>query len=272
MRYLSALLMFLFIMVLIGFPAYSTENKSLELEELWLGDFDGMASRRLVRVLVVYNRMFYFIDRGHLYGETVELCREFEKFINKKTKSDVMKIRVVFVPVTRDELIPSLVKGRGDIAIANLTITPERKKMVDFSQPFRTGVKEILITGPSAPDLITLEDLAGKELHLRLSSSYHEHVVALNSDFKHGGKKPIKIIPASEYLEDSDLFEMANADLIPMFVADFHKAAFWSQIFENVKIHPDITIHHGGEIAWAFRKKSPELKKIVNISNSYKGP
>jgi membrane-bound lytic murein transglycosylase MltF len=264
MRSLVFLVMFLALITLLGVPACANEKNSLQLEERWIGDYDGMVSRHMVRVLVVYNRMFYFIDRGHLYGETVELCREFEKFINKKIKSDVMKIRVVFVPVTRDELIPSLVKGRGDIAIANLTITPERKKTVDFSQPFRTGVKEILITGPSAPDLITLEDLAGKELHLRLSSSYHEHVVALNSDFEHGGKKPIKIIPASEYLEDSDLFEMANADLIPMFVADLHKAEFWSQIFENVSIHPDITIHQGGEIAWSFRKKNPKLNKIVN--------
>jgi len=256
--------MLLLLITLLGFPAYSTENNSLELEEQWLGDFDGMASRRLVRVLVVYNRMFYFVDRGHLYGETVELCRAFEKFINRKMKTDILKIRVVFIPVTRDQLIPALVQGRGDIAIANLTITPERKRMVDFSQPFRTGIKEIVITGPSAPDLKTLEDLSGMELHLRLSSSYHEHVVALNSAFKQGGKPPIKIIPASEFLEDSDLFEMANADLLPMFVADIHKAQFWSQIFENVSIHPDITIHHGGEIAWAFRKKSPDLNKIVN--------
>ena len=180
MRSLVFLVMFLPLIMLIGIPARATENNGLQLEERWIGDFDGMASRHMVRVLVVYNRMFYFIDRGHLYGETVELCREFEKFINKKIKTDTLKIRVVFVPVKRDQLIPSLVKGRGDIAIANLTITPERKKTVDFSQPFRTGVKEILITGSSAPDLIALEDLSGKELHLRLSSSYHEHVVALN--------------------------------------------------------------------------------------------
>lgn len=264
MRYLLSLVIFLLLLMLIGFPSYATEKESLQLEEQWKGDFDGMASRNLVRVLVVYNKMFYFIDRGHLYGETVELCREFEKFINRKMKTDILKIRVAFIPVTREQLIPALVEGRGDIAIANLTITPERKRMVDFSQPFLTGVKEIVITGPSAPDLKTVEDLAGKELHLRLSSSYYEHVVALNSVFKQNGKPPIKIIPASEYLEDSDLFEMANVGLLPMFAADIHKAQFWSQIFENVSTHPDITIHQGGEIAWAFRKKSPNLNKIIN--------
>jgi len=264
MRYLALLVMFLLLVMLSGIPAYSAEDNGLKLEERWLGDFDGMVSRHLVRVLVVYNRMFYFIDRGRLYGETVELCREFEKFINKKMKTDTLKIRVVFIPVTRDQLIPGLVQGRGDIAIANLTITAERKKRVDFSQPFRTNVKEVVITGPSSPGLKSVGDLAGKKMHLRLSSSYHEHIVALNSAIKEDGKPPINIIPASEFLEDSDLFEMANADLIPMFAADLHKAQFWGQIFKDVRVYPDITIHHGGEIAWAFRKKSPKMNEIIN--------
>ena len=41
------------------------------------------------------------------------------------------------MPVGRDELLPALVAGRGDIAAANLTITPERQRMVDFTPPFR---------------------------------------------------------------------------------------------------------------------------------------
>jgi len=53
------------------------------------------------------------------------------------------------------------VEGLGDIAAANLTITPERLKNVDFSDPFLTGVNEIVVTGPAVPKLASLEDLAG---------------------------------------------------------------------------------------------------------------
>jgi membrane-bound lytic murein transglycosylase MltF len=156
------------------------------------------------------------------------------------------------------------VEGRGDIAAANLTITEERQKEVDFGDPMGTGVKEILVTGPSAPAVKSLDDLSGQELHLRPSSSYYEHVARLNAVFQKQGQPPIKIVPASEYLEDADLLEMVNADLIPMVIVDDHKARFWGEIFEKITLHPDIAVHEGGDIAWAFRKNSPKLAAVVN--------
>jgi len=237
---------------------------NVELVETWTGDYDGMVERRQVRVLVVPNKMFYFIDKGHHRGVSVELFREFEKFVNGKVKTGARTIKVIFVPVSRDQLFPALVEGRGDIAAANLTITEGRLKTVDFGDPMGTGVKEILVTGPSAPSVKSLDDLSGQELHLRPSSSYYEHVVQINADWKKKGKPPIKIVPASEYLEDSDLLEMVNADLIPMVIVDDHKARFWGEIFEKITLHPDIAVHEGGEIAWAFRKNSPKLAAVVN--------
>ncbi len=236
----------------------------VDLIEAWTGDYEGMLERRQVRVLVVPNKMFYFIDKGKPRGVHVELFREFEKFINGKVKTGVRKIRIIFVPVSRDQILTALVEGRGDIAAANLTITEERQKEVDFGDPMGTGVKEILVTGPSAPAVKSLDDLSGQELHLRPSSSYYEHVARLNAAFQKQGKPPIKIVPASEYLEDADLLEMVNADLIPMVIVDDHKARFWGEIFEKITLHPDIAVHEGGDIAWAFRKNSPKLAAVVN--------
>lgn len=41
-----------------------------------------------------------------------------------------------FVPVSRDDLIPALLEGKGDIVMADLTVTPERRKTVDFVDPW----------------------------------------------------------------------------------------------------------------------------------------
>ena len=203
----------------------------------------------------------------------VELFKEFEDFINKKEKTKTIKIKILFLPVTRDRLLSSLEEGRGDIAAANLTITPERQKVVDFSAPFYSGVKEILITGQGLPAIKTLDDLAGQEIYLRPSSSYYQHVVELNKTFKKKGLAPIKIVEASEYLEDSDLLEMVNAGLIPMVIVDDHKARFWKQVFDKIILYPDIAVNTGGEIAWAFRKNSPKLAAVVNefVKTSKKG-
>ena len=235
----------------------------LSLAEQWSGDFDGMVGRR-VRVLVVHNKMFYFLDQGQHRGVNVDLFSAFEKHINQKRKADVLQTKILFLPVQRDQLLSALVEGRGDIAAANLTITEQRRKLVDFSSPLLTGVKEIVIGGPGAPPIKTIEDLAGQELHLRPSSSYYQHVTQLNEHFKAKGLKPIRVVPADEFLEDSDLLEMVNSGLIPLVVVDDHKARFWEQVFDKIILYPDIAVHEGGDIGWAFRKNSPLLKKEID--------
>ena len=208
--------------------------------------------------------MLYFVDRGQQRGITYEALKKFETEINKKFKKKIIKVHVIFIPVSRDALIPALVEGRGDIAAANLTTTPGRLEKVDFSDPFLSDVKEIVVTGPGDPSIENIDDLAGKEIYVRTSSSYYESLQRLNKSFKRAGKRPVKIVAADEYLESEDILEMVNAGLIKMTIIDSHIGKFWEKIFENITLHPDIAINSGGQIAWAFRKNSPELKKVVN--------
>ncbi len=244
--------------------AVDEDFDDLHLKEQWSGDFDGMAKRKVIRVLVVHNKMLYFLDKGRHRGVNVDLFDAFAKFINEKEKTGTIKINILFLPVQRDQLFTALAEGRGDIAAANLTITPDRKKLVDFSTPLLKDVQEIVVTGPGQSEIKSLEDLSGKEVHLRPSSSYYQHVVQLNKTFEEKGLAPIKIVATSEFLEDSDLLEMVNAGIIPMVVVDDHKARFWGHIFEKVTLHPDIATNTGGEIAWAFRKNSPKLAAVIN--------
>ena len=230
----------------------------------WFGDFDAMAKKRQIRVLVAYSKTFFFLDRGRQRGISHDLLKEFEKYVNKKLKSKTLKVQVIFIPVRRDELIPGLVQGLGDLAVANLTITPQRRKHVDFSNPMLSGVKELLVSGPAAPSMSVIDDLAGQEIHVRKSSSYYESLLLLNDSFKSSGKSQIELVPAEEDFEDEDLLEMVNAGLIPMIIMDSHKAQFWTQIFDKIQVHSDISVRTGGEIAWAFRKNSPQLKAVVN--------
>ena len=98
-------------------------------------DLDEMIQRRMIRVLVVNSKTFYFLDKGAQRGLTYDVFKAFEDDLNKKLKNKHIRVHVLFVPVSRDELLPALVEGRGDIAAANLTITPERQKVVDFAAP-----------------------------------------------------------------------------------------------------------------------------------------
>ena len=50
----------------------------------WTGDLDGMIERRVIRVLTVYSKTIYFVDKGAQRGTTYELFRLFEEDLNKK--------------------------------------------------------------------------------------------------------------------------------------------------------------------------------------------
>jgi membrane-bound lytic murein transglycosylase MltF len=264
------MMIFLIMASLIGAPVAKASDKtppqaqSTVPNKKWIGDFDGMLKARVIRVLVAYSKTFYFLDHGRQRGLAYDLVKEFEKFVNQKYKTETLQVHVVFYPVRRDQILAHLVDGWGDIAVANLTITPERQKLVKFSDPTMTGIKELLVTGPAAPKVNSIDDLAGRKIHVRKSSSYYESLAGLNASFKKSGKPVMKLIAAPESFEDEDLLEMVNAGLIPMIIMDSHKAQFWAQIFEKIKVHDDISVRNSAEIAWAFRKKSPKLEAIAN--------
>ena len=230
----------------------------------WTGDLDGMQARRTIRVLTTYNRTLYFIDKGTERGTAADQGRLLEAELNKTLAEGHLKVSVIFVPVSRDELLPALIEGRGDIAMANLTVTPEREKVVDFVDPWIRNVDEIVVTGPNGPAITAVDDLSGQEVFVRESSTYYQSLLTLNKQFAERGLAPAVLVPAPEEFEDEDLLEMAAAGLIKIVVVDNHKAWFWQRVIPSLKLYPAVTLRKGADIAWAIRKDSPALKTALN--------
>jgi membrane-bound lytic murein transglycosylase MltF len=229
------------------------------------GDLDEMVKRRLVRVGVTYNRTFYFVDKGVQRGVVYDYGQLVEERLNKhfKTRND-NKIHVLFVPLQRDQLLPALVEGRVDMVAAQVTVRDELQKLVDFTNATRSNVNQIVVTGPSAPAIASVEDLAGKEVFARENSADYQSLVALNESFKAQGKPPVVIKAAPQGLEDDDLLEMVNAGLIPAIVVDDYLANFWKRVFTNITVHEDVAVRTGGSLAIAVRKNSPQLTSALN--------
>jgi len=233
-------------------------------QQKFTGDLDGMIQRRLIRVLVTYSKTHYFVDKGTQRGLAYDFGRLFEDSLNKKLQRKHVRIHVVFVPVARDELIPALLEGRGDLAAANLTITPERLKHVDFTNPTGRNVSEIVVTGPGSEPISSLQDLSGREVYVRKSSSYYESLEKLNADFVKARKARLKARLAPEELETEDILEMVNAGLVKVTISDSHIAEFWKQIFKKIVLHPDLAVRTGGDIGVMIRKNSPQLKAALD--------
>lgn len=241
----------------------------LPVPPAWIGDLDGMRASRTVRILVPYSKTFYLVDRGQQEGVVYEYGKAFEKWLNqhRALEQKSQRWQVMFIPTARNELLPRLLAGHGDIAAGGLTQTEVRLQTVDFSDPAYGDVHEAFVSGPGAPKLERIEDLAGQEVYARPSSSYFEHLLELNRRFKEQGLEPIKIMPANENLETEDLLQMVNAGLFGITVADRYIAQLWQPLYSDLQIHQGFYLHTGGKLGWALRKNSPQLLQALNAFN-----
>jgi len=230
----------------------------------WTGDLDVMENERIIRILTVYGLGRYFLD-GHVEkGLVYETGRLFEGFINERLGRKNVRIHVVIIPVARDQLIPGLLQGRGDVAIAGLTITPERAELISFTKPATKTLSEILVTGPASPELETINDLSGQEIYVRKSSSYYQSLLELNARLEAENLSPVVIKLAREALEDEDILEMVNAGMLNWAIVDDYKAELWAGVLTELTPRKDIELRRGGQMGYAVRKDSVEFLSVLN--------
>jgi membrane-bound lytic murein transglycosylase MltF len=250
-------------------PQVARERARLDLEILSapaLRDFEEMKKARLVRALLPHSRTLFYDERGAQRGISAELVQAFERWLNRRHRRSLgaRPITVALIPTPREQLLQRLAEGRGDLAVANLTITPARQQLVDFSVPELKDISEIVVTGPAAPPLATLEDLAGQEVHTRLASSYYESLAALSARFAREGRPAIRLRLVPDALEDEDLMEMLAASLLQIIVVDDWKAGLWARILPKIEPRPSLKLRAGADTGWAFRKDSAALAREVN--------
>ncbi|WP_434051426.1 MAG: transporter substrate-binding domain-containing protein [Roseibium sp.] len=250
-------------------PSMASERNLAEtleetLSEPFDGDFDTILKRGYMRVLIPFSKTGFFIDKGVQRGVSVDLMTEFEKYLDKAYGKKVQDFEIVLMPTPRERLFSDLADNRGDIAIGNLTITEDRQKLADFSDPLLNDVHEVPVTLDTVNDLTSTAELAGQTIYVRNSASYYQSLEDLNRKFARDGTKTIRIERADERLEDEDILEMVAAGTIPMTIVDQHKAELWLEVLNGLKIHPDAAVRTDGEIAIAVRKNAPKLLEEIN--------
>ncbi|HAS62639.1 MAG TPA: lytic transglycosylase F [Vibrio sp.] len=224
------------------------------------GDLPTLEEKGVIRVLVSADLGFYYIEAGQPKGILAELLYHFEKQL--KQRSSYLNLQVI--PVDRDDLLPSLEQGYGDLIVANLTITDQRKQRVGFSIPVRENIEEWIITTKQPHQYQNISQLSGKEFWVRASSSYFESLQKLNHKLNKLGKPPVLIRFLEETIQDYEVMEMVNHGHIKMTVLDSHKSELWLNVMDNIQAHKKLPIRTKANIAWALRKNSPKLKELVD--------
>lgn len=230
----------------------------------WKGDLDTMQKRRLLRALIPYNRISYFIDGKERRGITYEALQLFERFLRSATGKEEPSINIVYIPAPRNKLVSLLEAGYGDLVAAGLTVVPELEQRVDFSDPLISGVREVPVGGPAAPVLEELKDLAGKTVYVLDSSAILRNLSSLSDSLQQAGLPPIEAVAADPNLEQEDIVDMVNAGIYPFTIIRAYEAAVWRELADSIRIYEELPVYERSEIAWAFRKNSPLLEELVN--------
>jgi len=239
-------------------------SKVARFSDTYTDDLPGLLERKTIRVLITTSQTNFFFSSGQIYGFEYSLLKEYERFLNRKNTRHDLKTVVEFIPVPEELLTPSLEKGLGDIVAAGLVVTDGKTPGFEFSDPYLTGVSEVLVSSRDVDPIQSLRDVAGKQIYVRRISSYFESLGRLNEQLNSLGLAPVRIIKADDNVTSEDILEMLNAGIINLSVIESHLAELWSDILPNLKVHDQLPLRQGANLAWMVRKTNPLLKDSLD--------
>lgn len=220
----------------------------VEPDELFTGDLDGIKRRGELRVLVTGTPDLDEIPRRIS-------PRSYDRiFLSDIAESQGLVLKYVCVEKFSD-LIPALNEGRGDIIADNISITRERRKFVDYTVPL-SSVQDQIVTAKKNDAVRKEAELAGKTIYVEADTTYVNSLKDLKNKIP-----SIKIVPVDSCDTESLLYKVASGE-IEYAMADTNYIVSYLSFRDDIKFV--YTFPGKTYTAWAVRKNSPALLKMLN--------
>ena len=216
-------------------------------QQAFTDDLPGLKERRRLRMITRNNAMTYFIHRGRQVGFEYELIKEF---------ADRHDLRLdIVIPDSHADLLPYLNEGKGDIVAAAMTITEERRAQAAFALPYNE-VDELVVVRAEEDSISSLEDLAGRTVHVRQSSSFYTTLMALADSIE-----GLQVVPLPDDLETEDILAGVEEGRYDITLCDSNlldvELAYGRQLKAAFSIKPTV-------LGWAVREDNPALLAALN--------
>ena len=121
-----------------------------------------------------------------------------------------------------------------------------------------------MVAGRDEPPIASLDDLSGREVHVRRSSGYYEDLTRLNERLRLARRAPVTIVDVDEALEDEDILQMVDAGIVPVTITNTLYASFWRQVYDRLHVYDGLEVRRDGAIAWAVRREARQLLGAIN--------
>jgi len=204
---------------------------------------DDIKKAGKVRVAIAMGSpLFSFVDANmQPAGSDVETAALFAQDLG---------VKLEIVPVTNAARIPTLQAKRADVVIADLSITPERAQVIDFSLPY--AVITIIVGGPKNVQIKDYNDLNGKRIGLTRATVNDSMTTAL--------AKGAEIV---RYEDDATLITSMVTGQVEIF------SSTPSNLMEMIKRAPEKNLElkfaqKDFDLGIALNKNQPRLKEWIN--------
>jgi ABC-type amino acid transport substrate-binding protein len=167
--------------------------------------------------------------------------------VNEVAKRLDLEARFVKTPF--DPIFRNLAQGRFDMVASAATITPERERTVDFSQPYFPADQSLMVKRGS--DIRTVDDLAGKTIGAQLGTTGADYA-----------KDETKAESVRTYDLIDDAFKALQAGQIEAVINDFPVSKYAERSKQDLVVVD--TIETDENYGLAFAKKSTDLRSRVN--------
>ncbi len=157
-----------------------------------------------------------------------------------------------------DGIIPALQAGKFDVIVSSLSITPERQKVIDFTNKYYNAPSAIVVSKDSDIKGATKADLAGKTVGVQSSTTFSNYVEKVLTDSQ---EKLYPKLPDAELDLASGRVDAINDDSVVL--SDWLKSADGAccKLAGTIKAIPEI---HGPGEAFGVRKEDADLTALLN--------
>ncbi len=184
---------------------------------------------------------YEFHDGGEIVGIDVEIAEAI---------AEKLGMTLEIEDIAFDSIIPEVDSGKADIGLAGMTVSEDRLKNVDFSEPYTTASQVIIVKNES--DIAGPDDLAGKYIGVQLGTTGDIYA----SDYEEKGST------IERYSKGFEAVQAMMQGKIDAVVIDLEPAKVFVSENEGIKILDEaLTVE---EYAIAVKKGNTELVEKLN--------
>ncbi len=194
------------------------------------------------------NPPFEYLENDREIGFEVDLIKEIAKRLN---------LTIEFKNTQWETIIAALKKNQYDLIMGAITITPDRKKIIAFSEPYMTTTLSVIINKDKTPQIKSLTDLHDTIVGVQAATTDYDVAVKMQK------KQEIKGIKIYSFKD----FAIAINDLLAGKVGAVMKV--FPVAYYYVEHHPELKIlapvpNDPQPLGFGFNQNNKELINAVN--------